>query len=116
MRRDIDPTTIAPDVPRFLSLVTSIPWLTRLGKPHPRDGEVVRITGWRGWPGPERGFGDMFGRWPAFVKESIEASEQSRIAELKELWESINSDVLARGAANVPEYDPAEDAWYGPTA
>jgi hypothetical protein len=113
---DIDPAMIAPDVPRYIALLETVPWFANLGKPHPRDAEVVRIHSWAEWPGPEGGHGYWFGRWPAFVQETIEAAEPARRAELKEVWDRVYALVLNRAARNVPGFDPAQDAWHGPTA
>jgi hypothetical protein len=41
--------------------------------PHPQDGEVVRVRSFDEWPGPEQGYGDWFGRYPAVVREGVEA-------------------------------------------
>src|SRR4051812_494611 len=112
---DVDPATIAPDPGRLLDLLESVPWFTNLGKPHPRDAEVARIRSWDEWPGAEGGLGYWFGRWPASLREAIEADEIRRRAELKELWDRVYALVLDRAPRNVPEFDPAEDAWYGPT-
>jgi hypothetical protein len=111
----IDPTTIAPDVPRYIALLESVPWFANLGRPHPRDAEVTRIHSWNEWPGPERGNVFWFGRWLSFVQETIEREEAPRRNELKEVWDRAYALVLARAIRNVPEYDPEEDAWHGPT-
>jgi hypothetical protein len=114
--RSVDPKEIAPNIPQFLALLEQVPWFRNLGKPHRWDREVVRIYSWKEWPGPEAGFGDWFGRWPAFVREAIEASEPARRAELATLGGQVYALVLDRAAPNVPLFDPDQDAWYGPTA
>lgn len=50
------------------------------------------------------------------VREHIEASEAARRAELAFHWQRLERLVVQRAAANVPDYDPDQDAWYGPTA
>jgi hypothetical protein len=110
-----NPADIAPDVGGYLRLLETLPWFLNLGEPHPRDHDVVRIHTWEEWPGPERGYGDWFGRWQAVVREQVEASEPARRAELDKLWQSIERTVVSRAAAKVPMYDPEQDAWYGPT-
>jgi hypothetical protein len=109
------PATIAPTVTDFLVLLQRVHWFTRLGQPHVRDAEVVRIHDWSGWPGPEGPWGDWFGRWPAFVRECIEADGRNRSKELESTWQQIGGLVAEQAAANVPLYDPNQDAWYGPT-
>jgi len=111
-----DPTDIAPDIDAYLRLLETVPWFRNLGNAHPRDNTVFRIHAWKDWLGPERGFGDWFGRWQSVVRERIEASEQARLAELNALWKRIERLVVERAAAYVPLFDPEQDAWYGPTA
>lgn len=111
----VDRTGIAQDVPRFLTILAQIPWFQNLGEPHPWDQEVVRIHSWDEWLGPERGHGDWFGRWPAFVRESIQDRERARRVELETLWQRTYDLVHERAACNVPLFDPKQDAWYGPT-
>jgi hypothetical protein len=111
----VDPKEIAEDIPHFLALLERVPWFLNLGKPHRWDRDVARIHSWDEWPGPEAGYGDWFGRWPAVVREAIEASERDRRAELEALWKKVHTLVFDRAAANVPLFDPKRDAWYGPT-
>jgi hypothetical protein len=111
-----DPKEFARDAPQFLGLLERIPWFLNLGKPHRRDDDVARIHGWEEWHGPERGHGDWFGRWPAVVREHIEASASDRRSELDALWERVHALVFERAVPNVPLFDPDRDAWYGPTA
>src|SRR5437764_15202007 len=113
---DIDPKEIAGDVLQFLVLLERVPWFLNLGKPHRWDPEVARIHSWEEWPGPERGFGDWFGRWPAVVREHLEAIARDRRGELDALWEKVHAVVLERAVPNLPLYDAKRDAWYGPTA
>ena len=110
-----DPTDIAPDVDAYFHMLETVPRFRNLGKPHPFDNAVVRIHSWEEWPGPERGFGYWFGRWQSVVREKIEEWEHVRPAELGALWKRIERFVVERAAANVPLYDPEQDAWYGPT-
>jgi hypothetical protein len=112
---DADPKEIARDLPQFLGLLERVPWFLNLGKPHRRDDEVARIHGWEEWHGPEHGYGDWFGRWPAVVREHIEASARDRRSELDALWERVHALVFERAVPNVPLFDPDRDAWYGPT-
>jgi hypothetical protein len=112
-----DPTDIAPDIDAYLRLLEKVPWFQNLGKPDPRDNEITRIHSWEEWPGPERGYGDWFGRWQSVVQEQLEASvPPARRKQLKAHWKRIDRLVSERAAANVPLYDPERDPWYGPTA
>jgi hypothetical protein len=80
---DADPKEIASDVPQFVAQLERIPWFLNLGKPHRWDKDVARIHSWDEWPGPEAGHGDWFGRWPAVVREAIEAEQPGRRDELQ---------------------------------
>lgn len=111
-----DPRCIAPTLAAFLVRLHRVPWFLRLGEPHPRDPEVVRIRQWADWHGPERGYGDWFGRYPAMVWERILADEPGRQKELEALWDQITRCVQAWAIPNVPAYDEEGDAWFGPTA
>jgi hypothetical protein len=113
---DVDPKESARDVPEFLALLGRVPWFLNLGKPHRWDHKVARIHSWEEWPGPERGYGDWFGKWPAVVREAIEASERDRLRDLDALWERVHALVFERAVPNVPLFDPKRDPWYGPTA
>ena len=104
-----------PDVTGFIKGLDAIPWFLNLGKPHPRDNEVVRIHSWEGWPGPETRLGEWFARWHSVIRERIEAEESGRRFELDALWKRVDQVVFQRAVANVPLYDPKEDAWHGPT-
>ena len=105
-----------PDVTVFIQGLDAIPWFLSLGKPHPRDNEVVRIHSWEEWPGPETRLGYWFAQWQSVVEERIQAEESGRRTELEALWDRVHQVVFQRAAANVPLYDPEEDAWHGPTA
>ncbi len=113
---EVDLGTIAPNLERFMALLESVPWFTNLGESSLRDSEVDRIHSWDELPGPERGYGSLFGRWLAFVRETIEADEKLRRDELTEVWDRVYALVLELAPRNIPEFDPTEDAWYGPTA
>jgi hypothetical protein len=76
---------------------------------------VGRIHDWSKWPGPERGHGDWFGRWPAVVREAIEAEKRDRENELTALWDRVHKLVFDHAVPNVPLFDPKEDAWHSPT-
>src|SRR5436190_1308713 len=95
---DVDPKEIAEDVPAFLAILDGVPWFLNLGKPHRWDGEVLRIHSWDEWPGPEQGYGDWYGRWPAVIREAIEASERDRADELEALWKKVHSLVFELAA------------------
>jgi hypothetical protein len=110
-----DPRTIAPDLPAFLALLRNVPWFLNLGKSHSRDRNVARIHSWDQWLGPERGFGDWFGRYPAVVRERMEADHTNQRTDLEAVWLQIESLVMECAIPNVPEYDKKQDAWYGPT-
>jgi hypothetical protein len=112
---DEDPRTIAPDVRHFLALVEQVPWFSNLGKPTALDQGVGRIKDWSQWAGPEGGFGYWYGRWPAVVREHIEKDEQSRMPELKDLWDKIHAVAMDKASSNMPLYDAKQDPWYGPT-
>jgi len=106
---------IAADVPRFAARIRDIPWLQNIGKSHPRDAEVVRISAWEDWPGPEKGYADWLGRYLAVVREHLEVRYSNRHAELTRAWQEIERLVMDLAIPNVPEYRADEDAWYAPT-
>ncbi|MCI0458476.1 MAG: hypothetical protein L0Z62_16045 [Gemmataceae bacterium] len=112
---DVDPKEIAADIPQFLATLERVPWFLNLGKPHHWDKDVVRIHDWDEWHGPQAGYGDWFGGWPAVVREAIEAIEAHRREELQTLWDKVHSIVFECAKRNVPLFDPKRDAWYGPT-
>jgi hypothetical protein len=112
----VDPSQVAPDLAHFIASLSGTPWFLNLGKPHPRDSEVVRIMRWEEWPGPEQAWGHWLGRYQSIVREHIEADYHSQRAELDELWDRIHGVVMTFASANVRLYDPAADSWYGPTA
>jgi hypothetical protein len=110
-----DPRTIAADLPAFEALLAGLPWLRHLGKPHPCDPEVTRIHDWDEWHGPEGGYGDWFGRYPAMVRDQIEADYPDRGAELVATWDRIEESVLGLAGPSLPGFGEG-DAWHGPTA
>jgi hypothetical protein len=109
------PHTIALDLPTFEEALRGISWFANLGRPHARDAEVARISRWEEWPGPERGYGDWFGRYPAVVRERIEADHADRRAELAAAWDRIERSVVEAALPRVPGAGEG-DAWHGPSA
>ena len=114
MSRDI--RSIANDLTRFNHLLRTVPWFVNLGKPHAQDKEVVRIWSWAEWHGPEQGYGDWFGRYPAVVREALERIHSGRRPELDSAWQRIEKFVVDLAIPNVPSYRGDRDPWYGPTA
>ena len=41
------------NIESFLIEIDQIPWFANVGKPSELDGQALRITSWRAWPGPE---------------------------------------------------------------
>jgi hypothetical protein len=103
-------------LPQFIDSLSYVPWFRNLGKPHGNDRLVRRIRHWRDWPGPEEGYGDWFGRFPALVREQMYAENADRQGQLDESWLRIESLVLELAIANMPDYDDEADAYYGPNA
>jgi hypothetical protein len=112
---ELDPRWFMQNLPVFEAALQGIPWFLNLGKPHPRDSEVRRIRSWDEWGGPERGYGDWFGRYPAVVRERIEAEHSDRQAELDAVWARIEGFVFQAACGNVPGAGEG-DPWHGPTA
>jgi hypothetical protein len=110
-----DSRTIARDLSAFEASLRDIPWFHNLGKPHPRDDEVHRISSFDEWRGPEQGYGDWFGRYPAMVQECVETGHASRRAELTAVWDRIERVVIEMAWPNVPGAGEG-DAHHGPTA
>lgn len=111
----LDPRAIADDMPSFEALCVGVPWMANLGKPHPRDVEVRRIRDFAESPGPERGLGDWFGRYPAVVRERIEADYPGHRDELSRAWDRVERSVIDAASANVPGAGEG-GSWHGPTA
>jgi hypothetical protein len=114
LRVSRDPRTVASDLSAFERQLRDVPWFANLGAPHSRDREVVRIRGFDEWQGPERGYGDWFGRYPAVVREQTEADHPDRRAELSAVWERIEHRVIQDAGRRVPGFGDG-DAWHGPT-
>jgi hypothetical protein len=96
-----DPHTIAPSLPAFEALLRGVPWFLNLGKPHPRDSEVVRVGTFDDCPGPAAGYGDWFGRYPAVVRERVKA-HAGRRSKLAPVWNQVERSVIRAASANVP--------------
>jgi len=109
-------TEFTPDIDAYIAFLETLPWFLSLGKANKRDAEVTRIQGWEEWPGPMGPYGDWFGRWQSVVKERLEAKHSDQNTVLGAVWQHIERLVLNRASANVPLFDPNEDAWFGPTA
>lgn len=107
---------LAPSLPQFIDSLQYVPWFRNLGRPNTRDRQVKRIHRWQEWQGPEAGYGDWFGRFPALVREQMEADHPTRKAELNQTWNRIELSVIELAIPHVPDYDAEQDAWYGPTA
>jgi hypothetical protein len=107
---------IASNLPKFIDSLTYIPWFRNLGKPHRDDRLVRRIRHGRGWPGPEEGYGDWFGRFPALVREQMYVEAADRQGELDKVWAMIEPLVLELAIANLADYDDDADAYHWPNA
>ena len=107
-----------PDTPSSVSDLLAelevIPWFSNLGRPTPDDAGVARMATWEDWPGPEEPtITEMsYQQQELFDQIMAEAGEQR--AELAELWSHIHAEVFRRATRAVP-FDPALDAWHGPT-
>jgi hypothetical protein len=104
------------NLPQFIDSLPYIPWFRNLGKPHPNDRHVRRIRHGRDWPGPEEGYGDWFGRFPALVREQMYAENADRQVELDKTWARVEPLVLELAIANLPDYDDEADAYHWPNA
>lgn len=107
---------ITSSLAEFIASLHYVPWFRAIGKAHPNDRQVRRIQSWRDWPGPEDGYGDWFGRFPALVREQMYAENPDRQGELEQTWTTIEPLVLEFAIANLPDYDDEADAYYGPNA
>ena len=114
MSRDI--RAISGDLTGLDRLVRGIRWFRNVGRAHPRDPEVVRLQDWADWHGPEKGFGDWFGRYRAVVREHLEAAHAGRRAERDATWRQFDPLVRDLAGPNVPADWADRDPWYGPTA
>ncbi len=114
MSRDF--RTIADNAISFIALLRDIPWFMNLGKPHPRDHQVVRIWDWKEWPGPEGAHGQWFGQLHPLVQARLLAAHPGREQEFNGTFNMIRETVEALAIPNVPAYEADEDAWHGPTA
>jgi len=98
-------------ISEFVNQLQTIRWFANLGKPLTQDAECRRIHDWNSWPGPEEpSVAEIHDRHQALYDELM-AGERS--AELKELWDRIESIVLRNAAVGVP-YDSEQDTWYPP--
>ncbi len=99
----------------FLRSLAQVHWFGSLGRPNPRDHQVVRIRDWHEWPGPESPRVRELGpRGQAWHDGLIEVAGP-RKPEVDALWERIRQAVFEYACGAVP-YDPEADSWYGPTA
>jgi hypothetical protein len=106
---EFDPRRLT--VERFRERLDRVPWFSRLGQPHPRDGFVDRIADWDEWGGPEsRGgspMGPESGRW----EDALMAKPEPGPGAIRSLWSSVDKQAL--GAM---PFGPEVDPWHGPTS
>lgn len=103
------------EVNNFIAQLEEVPWFSNLGRPVSSEEEVVRIATWDDWPGPEEpAILELSSRQQELFDEIMEgAGEQA--PQLKMAWDEVHAVVFRTASVRVP-YDPAEDAWHGPTA
>jgi hypothetical protein len=98
----------------FLEHLEQVAWFDCLGQPSERDSEVQRISNWEQWPGPEDLGVDAYLRQSQAWYDALMLSAADRISEVTDLWKLIHDAVTVQASSHVP-YDPAADAWFGPT-
>ena len=103
-----------PTLGDFLAQLEAVPWFSSIGRPTAADAGAVRMSAWEDWPGPEEpGILELSLRHQDLYDRVLAEAGDQRPA-LAELWEAIHAAVFQRAAPRVP-YDPAGDAWHGPT-
>jgi hypothetical protein len=98
----------------FCNNLVTIPWLERLGQPHPRDRMVCRIHDWDLWLGPEDPavalMMDVSVHWQEQLEQAVGNPDV-----LRDHWNPIEARVLELAKPKVP-YAVDQDPWYGPNA
>jgi hypothetical protein len=107
-----------PDIPAsvsdLLAALEVVPWFANLGRPTPDDAGVQRMAAWEDWPGPEEPTVAEMSLRHQELYDRIMAEAGDHQPELADLWGRIHAAVFRRAAHAVP-FDPAQDAWHGPT-
>ncbi len=98
----------------FCHDLESIPWLERLGQPHPRDRAVCRIHDWDLWLGPEDPAVALMVDVSVHWQEQLEQAVGNPDA-VREHWAPIETQVFQQAKRQVA-YDEDQDTWYGPNA
>lgn len=103
-----------PTVRDFFAQLEVVPWFVNIGQPTPWDGEVERIYDWNEWPGPEEPGITVLFQDHQDLYDVIMGEAASQLGALLELWECFGAAVIRAAASTVP-YDPAKDAYHGPS-
>jgi hypothetical protein len=99
----------------FVAQLEHVPWFENIGRATAPDELVDRIDRWEHWPGPEAPQVADFFDPQQVLRDSIFKDAGENRGELNALWDRVQAIVLRAASLAVP-YDPAEDAWHGPTA
>ena len=97
----------------FVAAFAEIRWFHAIGQPLLDEG-VVRLASCSEWPGPEDPRVEVYFTKQQDFKDELEALLGGRRSELVAIWDAIHRRVLEI-AGPVIGYDPAEDAWHGPS-
>jgi hypothetical protein len=96
----------------FFQSLKTIPWLKKLGQPHPRDDEVYRIHDWSLWLGPEDPAVALLNDYALFWEAQLKEQAGPELL-ISEVWDEIESLVFDLARPHVP-FEADQDAWYGP--
>ena len=99
----------------FLDELADVQWFAHLGRPSPRDSEVLCIYGWLTWPGPEDPGSEMLAAYNRKRKDDLFARGLPEGFEIQTAWDTIHAAALRSAKARVA-YDESGDAWDGPNA
>jgi hypothetical protein len=92
----------------FLAMVAEVPWLTRLGKPHRSDREVIRIRSWdqRPWL-DSRGSMSMSAEHGAW-EEILQARAGTGWTKARTYWQKVEAVVIEKAQGQVDYKEGAE--------
>ncbi len=104
---------MTPTSESFVESLAEVHWFKAIGQPLLEDG-VVHLSSCDEWPGPEDARVEAFFCKQQSFHDELEASSGTRRSELVALWDAIHRRVF-EAAGPVIGYDPAQDAWHGPS-